>query len=56
MSFCQKRSPTKTQKNRATKHKKKLDFAVVFRFGTLQNRGSRVGVVTISRNCYENDD
>ena len=31
-------------------------FFCFFHFGTLQNRGSRLGVVTISRKCNENDN
>ena len=55
MSFCQKRTPKNKKTNEQKNEKKQIGVVVFCRFGTLQNRGSRVEVVTISRKCHKND-
>ena len=54
--FVKKGHQKNNKKTEQTKNKKQLDVAVAFRSGALQNRGSCVGAVTISRICHENDD
>ena len=54
--FLSKKITKKQQKDREKQFTKQKSILQFFRFGTLQNRDSRVGVVTISRTCHENED
>ena len=56
MSFCQKKSSNKQQKEREKQTQKIAHFFSFVHFEALPNRDYRVGMVTISRNCHEHDD